>query len=136
MLKSHFLPPNPAALGKVFVRTLAHSEARKVQLASYFISGNVRFIRAVSRIHPPPQSRARVCSPPPPIFIQGKKERSETQIAALRLAIHGAGDPHREGRLEYEPEKELIFNDRGFKTNKLLLLFAGLLFEVREAENG
>lgn len=35
-----------------------------------------------------------------------------------------------------EPEKELIFNDRGFKTNKLLLLFAGLLFEVREAENG
>lgn len=33
-------------------------------------------------------------------------------------------------------QKELIFNDRIFKTNKLLLLFVGPLFEVCEAENG
>lgn len=33
-------------------------------------------------------------------------------------------------------EKELIFNDRDFEANKLILLFAGPLFEVCEAENG
>lgn len=87
-------PPKPCSLGEGLrqdIGTLGGKESPL--LASYFISGNVRFIRAVSRIHPPPQSRARVCSPPPPIFIQGKKERSETQIAALRLAYSWSWRP-------------------------------------------
>lgn len=94
-------PPKPCSFGEGLRQDTGTLGGKKSPLlVSYFISGNIRFIRAVSRIHPSPQSRARVCSPPPPIFIQGKKERSETQIAALRLAILGAGDPHREGRLE------------------------------------
>lgn len=33
-------------------------------------------------------------------------------------------------------EKELIFNNRDPEANKLILLFAGPLFEVWDAENG
>lgn len=139
MLKPIFSPNSPFP-GKVHgPDTGTRGDQTKVHLepGTLFLKRVWKCTVSLSSFQGFPQCRKDL-TPSPEVLAPGRGGRSLSNPGP-RPATPGAGGGHPEGRfavLSWRRNSSLMAELLFFKTNKLLQLFAGPLFEVCEAENG